>query len=75
MATKKRGNRSRRIVFWFVIKAHEAIGSERYRCICLTIIITKLDFVYSGRKVPNDGTHLATEESFFGNLLYKRHDG
>lgn len=60
---------------WFVIKAHQSIGCERNRGIRPAIVVAKLDFVYSGRQVPNDGTHVATQESFLRNLLYKRHSG
>jgi hypothetical protein len=60
---------------WFVIKAHQSIGRERHRGICLAIVVAKFDFVYSGRKVLNYGAHLATQESFFRNLFYKRHNG
>ena len=62
-------------MLWFVMKAHESIGRERYRSIGLAIVVTELDRVYSGRKVSNDGTHLATQEPFLRNLLYKRHNG
>jgi len=63
-------HRSGRVMLWFVMKAHESIGRKRYRSVCLAIVVTELDLVYSRRKVSNDGTHLATQKSFFRNLLY-----
>jgi len=62
-------------MLWFVMKSHEPIGRERYRSICLAIVVTELDLVYSGRKVSNHGTHLTTQEPFLRNLLYQRHNG
>lgn len=49
----------------FVIEAHQSIGSKRDRGICLAIVVAKLDFIYSGREVPNDSAYLATQKSLF----------